>query len=64
MNNIMGTFLNSNCFFLQTDWNDGRTLCSIVRNLGGPAPAYDKIDTDSSMWEHNIQMGKCLNVIY
>ncbi|XP_043521085.1 filamin-A isoform X2 [Frieseomelitta varia] len=40
-----------------TDWNDGRTLCSIVRNLGGPAPAYDKIDTDSSMWEHNIQMG-------
>lgn len=43
--------------FLQTDWNDGRTLCSIVRNLGGSAPAYDKIDVDPSMWEHNIQMG-------
>lgn len=43
--------------FLQTDWNDGRTLCSIVRSLGGSAPAYDKIDIDSSMWEHNIQMG-------
>ncbi|KAG9430406.1 filamin-A [Apis mellifera carnica] len=40
-----------------TDWNDGRTLCSIVRNLGGSAPAYDKIDVDPSMWEHNIQMG-------
>ncbi|XP_024226886.1 filamin-B isoform X2 [Bombus vosnesenskii] len=40
-----------------TDWNDGRTLCSIVRNLGGPAPVYDKIDTDPSAWEHNIQMG-------
>ncbi|KOC70769.1 Filamin-A [Habropoda laboriosa] len=40
-----------------TDWNDGRALCSIVRNLGGPAPAYDKIDTDPSAWEYNIQMG-------
>ncbi|XP_076247657.1 filamin-type immunoglobulin domains fbug isoform X3 [Calliopsis andreniformis] len=40
-----------------TDWNDGRVLCSIVRNLGGPAPAYDKINTDPSEWEHNIQMG-------
>nr|XP_034189515.1 filamin-A isoform X2 [Osmia lignaria] len=40
-----------------TDWNDGRVLCSIVRNLGGPAPAYDKINTDPSVWEHNIQMG-------
>ncbi|XP_076685371.1 filamin-type immunoglobulin domains fbug isoform X2 [Andrena cerasifolii] len=40
-----------------TDWNDGRVLCSIVRNLGGPAPAYDKISTDPSAWEHNIQIG-------
>nr|XP_012149361.1 PREDICTED: filamin-A isoform X2 [Megachile rotundata] len=40
-----------------TDWNDGRVLCSIVRNLGGPAPAYNKINTDPSAWEHNIQMG-------
>ncbi|XP_017765388.1 PREDICTED: filamin-A isoform X1 [Eufriesea mexicana] len=40
-----------------TDWNDGKALCGIVRNLGGPAPAYDKIDTDSSVWEHNIQLG-------
>ncbi|OXU24388.1 hypothetical protein TSAR_010294, partial [Trichomalopsis sarcophagae] len=40
-----------------TDWNDGRALCSIVRNLGGPAPAYDKIDTSPLSWEHNLQMG-------
>ncbi|XP_076639876.1 filamin-type immunoglobulin domains fbug isoform X1 [Colletes latitarsis] len=40
-----------------TDWNDGTVLCSIVRNLGGPAPAYDKINADPSAWEHNIQMG-------
>ncbi|XP_014471326.1 PREDICTED: filamin-A isoform X4 [Dinoponera quadriceps] len=38
-----------------TDWNDGRALCGIVRNLGGPAPPYEKLDT--SAWEHNLQMG-------
>lgn len=42
----------------QTDWNDGRALCGIVRNLGGPAPPYDKIDTNSAAWEHNLQLGK------
>ncbi|XP_015587386.1 filamin-A isoform X2 [Cephus cinctus] len=40
-----------------TDWNDGRALCSIVRNLGGPAPTYDKLDTDPSSWEHNLLQG-------
>ncbi|XP_076753150.1 filamin-type immunoglobulin domains fbug isoform X1 [Xylocopa sonorina] len=40
-----------------TDWNDGRILCGIVRNLGGPAPAYDKINTEPSAWEHNLQIG-------
>ncbi|KAK0179966.1 hypothetical protein PV327_005658 [Microctonus hyperodae] len=40
-----------------TDWNDGRALCSIVRNIGGPAPTYDKINTDPSYWESNIQQG-------
>ncbi|XP_011691185.1 PREDICTED: filamin-A [Wasmannia auropunctata] len=40
-----------------TDWNDGRALCGIVRNLGGPAPPYEKLDTDPSAWEHNLQMG-------
>lgn len=48
------SFLNR---FFQTDWNDGRALCSIVRNLGGPAPTYDKLDTKPSSWEHNLQMG-------
>ncbi|KMQ96133.1 filamin-a-like isoform x1 protein, partial [Lasius niger] len=41
-----------------TDWNDGRVLCGIVRNLGGPAPPYEKLDTDPSAWEHNLQMVK------
>ncbi|XP_050456276.1 filamin-A isoform X1 [Cataglyphis hispanica] len=40
-----------------TDWNDGRALCGIVRNLGGPAPPYEKLDTNPSAWEHNLQMG-------
>ncbi|XP_029670419.1 filamin-A-like isoform X2 [Formica exsecta] len=40
-----------------TDWNDGRALCGIVRNLGGPALPYEKLDTDPSAWEHNLQMG-------
>ncbi|KAK2586988.1 hypothetical protein KPH14_010959 [Odynerus spinipes] len=40
-----------------TDWNDGRALCGIVRNLGGPAPPYEKLDTDPLAWEHNLQMG-------
>ncbi|XP_051156361.1 filamin-A [Leptopilina boulardi] len=40
-----------------TDWNDGRALCGIVRNLGGPAPSYDRIDTNPAAWEHNLQLG-------
>ncbi|XP_043473409.1 filamin-A isoform X2 [Leptopilina heterotoma] len=40
-----------------TDWNDGRALCGIVRNLGGPAPPYDRIDTAPAAWEHNLQLG-------
>ncbi|KAG7199467.1 hypothetical protein KM043_014093 [Ampulex compressa] len=40
-----------------TDWNDGRALCGIVRNLGGPAPPYEKLDMDPSAWESNLQMG-------
>ncbi|XP_046603545.1 filamin-A [Neodiprion virginianus] len=40
-----------------TDWNDGRALCSIVRNLGGPVPTYDRLDTDPKSWEHNLQQG-------
>ncbi|XP_011501590.1 PREDICTED: filamin-A [Ceratosolen solmsi marchali] len=40
-----------------TDWNDGKALCSLVRNLGGPAPSHDKLDLSSSSWEHNLQLG-------
>ncbi|KAL7301856.1 hypothetical protein TKK_0005461 [Trichogramma kaykai] len=40
-----------------SDWNDGRVLCSLVRKLGGPAPAYDRIDSRPSAWEHNLQLG-------
>lgn len=28
-----------------------------MRNIGGPAPTYDKINTDPSYWESNIQQG-------
>jgi len=44
----------------QTDWNDGRALCGIVRNLGGPASPFEKLETDPSVWEHNLQMGKTI----
>ncbi|XP_026826378.1 filamin-A isoform X2 [Ooceraea biroi] len=40
-----------------TDWNDGRTLCEIIRNLGGSAPPYEKLGTNPAAWEHNLQMG-------
>ncbi|XP_014219845.1 filamin-A isoform X2 [Copidosoma floridanum] len=40
-----------------TDWNDGTALCGIVRNLGGPAPPYDKIDRSPGSWERNLQQG-------
>ncbi|KAB0797522.1 hypothetical protein PPYR_08515 [Photinus pyralis] len=40
-----------------SDWNDGRTICEIVRSLGGSAPSPDKLRSDPSYWESNLQQG-------
>lgn len=45
-------------FILQTDWNDGRVLCSLVKSLGGSVPGYKTLNTDPSSWENNINLGK------
>lgn len=42
-------------FYFQTDWNDGRVLCEIVKGLGGSAPAPDTLNTHHSYWESNIK---------
>ncbi|KAF5295411.1 hypothetical protein FQA39_LY13072 [Lamprigera yunnana] len=38
-----------------SDWNDGKTICEIIRSLGGSAPAPDKLRSDPSYWESNLQ---------
>ncbi|KAF5298465.1 hypothetical protein FQR65_LT01244 [Abscondita terminalis] len=38
-----------------SDWNDGKTICEIIRSLGGSAPAADKLRNDPSYWESNLQ---------
>ncbi|XP_013109625.2 filamin-C isoform X2 [Stomoxys calcitrans] len=38
-----------------TDWNDGRVLCEIIKGLGGPAPAPEKLSTDPFHYENNIR---------
>uniref|UniRef100_T1J4U2 Calponin-homology (CH) domain-containing protein n=1 Tax=Strigamia maritima TaxID=126957 RepID=T1J4U2_STRMM len=40
-----------------TDWNDGVTLCSLVRSLGGSVPGYTRLTRDENYWESNIQTG-------
>ncbi|KAK4880796.1 hypothetical protein RN001_008942 [Aquatica leii] len=49
-----------------SDWNDGKTVCEIIRSLGGSAPAPDKLRNDPSYWESNLQQaleaGKRLGV--
>lgn len=44
-------------FFLQTDWNDGYNLCSIVSSMGGVIPDWPNIDREDKM--KNVQMGMC-----
>ncbi|XP_071442492.1 filamin-C isoform X2 [Hetaerina americana] len=39
------------------EWNDGKVLCSLVRSLGGPVPGYDKLSSDPSQWETNLNLG-------
>ncbi|XP_046393064.1 filamin-A isoform X2 [Ischnura elegans] len=39
------------------EWNDGKVLCSLVRSLGGPIPGYDKLSSDPSQWESNLNLG-------
>nr|XP_014086134.1 filamin-A isoform X5 [Bactrocera oleae] len=38
-----------------TDWNDGRVMCEIIKGLGGPAPAPEKLSTDPFHYENNIR---------
>ncbi|KAL9919065.1 filamin-type immunoglobulin domains fbug isoform 2-T4 [Glossina fuscipes fuscipes] len=38
-----------------TDWNDGRILCEIIKGLGGPAPAPEKLSTDPFHYENNVR---------
>ncbi|KAG0699149.1 Filamin-B [Chionoecetes opilio] len=40
-----------------TDWNDGRHLTTLVKQLGGPVPGYRTIDSHTANWESNIQLG-------
>ncbi|XP_041632980.1 filamin-A isoform X2 [Drosophila kikkawai] len=38
-----------------TDWNDGRVMCEVIKGLGGPAPAPEKLSTDPFHYENNIR---------
>lgn len=48
----------------KTDWNDGLTLCSLVKSLGGPVAGYKTLTSDPSSWEHNLNLGKYLLQIF
>lgn len=41
-------------FFVQSDWNDGRVFCEIIKDLGGAAPDPDKLSVQQHNWESNI----------
>lgn len=40
---------------MQTDWNDGRVFCEIVKGLGGAAPEPEHLSVHESNWESNIK---------
>lgn len=40
---------------LQTDWNDGRAFCEIIKGLGGSAPSPDSLNIHHHHWESNIK---------
>ena len=44
--------------FLQTDWNDGHNLTTLVKKLGGPIPGYKNLNKNQENWESNLQLGK------
>lgn len=43
------------CFKFQSDWNDGRVFCEIIKGLGGSAPDPEKLNVHHSYWESNIK---------
>lgn len=45
---------------LQTDWNDGIAVCSLVRALGGPVPGFKQLTRDPENWESNLDLGSNL----
>lgn len=52
------------CFFIQSDWNDGKVLSEMIRSLGGSAAAPEKLRSDPAYWEQNqyqaVEAGKRL----
>ena len=42
---------------LQSDWNDGIAVCSLVRSLGGPVPGFKELSRDPENWESNLDLG-------
>lgn len=39
----------------QSDFNDGKVFCEIIKDLGGPVPDPHKLSSDPSQWESNQQ---------
>lgn len=60
-----GNYLNSklNCYkqvynlqkLFQTDWNDGKLFCEIIKGLGGSCPPPEKLSSDPDQYENNIR---------
>ncbi|KAK2719655.1 hypothetical protein QYM36_005214 [Artemia franciscana] len=40
-----------------TDWNDGLTLCTLVRSFGGPVPGHKNLSRRPEDWETNQEQG-------
>lgn len=41
--------------FFQTDWNDGKVFCEIIKGLGGNCPVPEKLSRDPEQYESNIR---------
>lgn len=50
------SIFNKNILF-QSEWNDGRVICEVIRSKGGSAPSPEKLRADPSHWEENLNQG-------
>jgi filamin len=41
--------------FRQSDWNDGKVFCEILKGLGGTCPAPERMSGAPEMWESNMK---------